>query len=88
MSAEPGRKAAYSVDLRWRVVWQRYGMELSFRQISANLNISSGTVHNVLKLFEETGDVAAQGQKERPDIRKLTSSEELFIVGCRKYVKQ
>ena len=56
-------------------------MELSFRRISANLSISTGTVHNVLKRFEETGGVAAQGQKERPDIRKLTSTEELFIVG-------
>ena len=81
MSAEPGRKTAYSVDIRWRVIWQRYGMELSFRRISANLSISTGTVHNVLKRFEETGDVAARGQKERPDVRRLTSTEELFIVG-------
>ena len=56
-------------------------MELSFRRISANLSISTGTVHNVLKQFEETGGVATQGQKERPDIRGLTSTEELFIVG-------
>ena len=58
-----------------------YGMELSFRRISANLSISTGTVHNVLKRFEDTGSVAAQGQKERPDICRLTSTEELFIIG-------
>ena len=34
-----------------------------------------------LKRFEETGDVAAQGQKERLDIRRLTGTKELFIVG-------
>ena len=28
MSAEPGRKAPYSNDIRWHVVWQRIGMEL------------------------------------------------------------
>ena len=55
-------------------------MELSFRRISANLSISTGTVYNVLKRFEDTGGVAARGQKERPDIRRLNSTE-LFIVG-------
>ena len=81
MSAEPGRKSAYSVDLGQRVIWQRYRIELPFRRISANLSISTGTVHKVLKQFEETGGVAAQGQKDRPDIRGLTSTEELLIVG-------
>ena len=56
-------------------------MELLFWRVSANLSISTGTVHNVLKQFEETRGVAAPGQKERPDIRRLTSTEELFIVG-------
>ena len=31
-SAEPGRKAAYSVDLRWRVVWQRLVFQANSRQ--------------------------------------------------------
>ena len=30
MSAEPGRQAAYSEDLRWRVIYQRMGMEQPF----------------------------------------------------------
>ena len=38
-SAEPGRKAAYSSDLRWRIIWQRFGMELCFRKVAENLNI-------------------------------------------------
>ena len=42
-SAEPGRKAAYSVDLRWRVVWQRIVPGNSFRQIADNLNIAHST---------------------------------------------
>ena len=32
-SAEPVRKAPYSLDLRWRVVWQRLSFELSYRDI-------------------------------------------------------
>ena len=57
MSAEPGRKAPYSADIRWRVVWQRIGMDFSFRSIAKHLCISVGTVSNHLKRFEETGDV-------------------------------
>ena len=32
-SAEPARTTAYSPDICWRVVWQRMGMELSFKAI-------------------------------------------------------
>lgn len=58
LSAEPGRKAPYSNDLRWRIVWQRTGMDLSFRNIARNLNISISTAHSICKKFEETGDVS------------------------------
>ena len=53
MSAEPNRKAPYSSDMRWRIVWQKFGMDLTHRRIAQNLSISIGTVHNVLKLFEK-----------------------------------
>jgi len=46
-SAEPCRKAAYSADLRWRVVWQRLVFEHSFRQIADNLNIA----HSIASLM-------------------------------------
>ena len=58
MSAEPGRKAPYSSDITWRVVWQRIGMELTFREIAENLCLSLGTVHNHFKQFQMTGEVA------------------------------
>ena len=58
MSAEPGRKAPYSKDIRWRVVWQKTAMELSFRQVSRNLNISIGTAYNIFRLFERSGSVS------------------------------
>ena len=56
-SAELGRKAAYAADLRWRIVWQRIGMELSYWTIAPNLNVALGTVHNVNCPLIETGDV-------------------------------
>ena len=33
MSAEPGRKTAYSNDLRWRIVYQRIAMNLPLVKI-------------------------------------------------------
>jgi len=59
-SAEPGRKAAYSVDLRWRVVWQRLVFEHSFRQIADNLNIAHSTASLIFKT-----DVAPSNQPQR-----------------------
>ena len=47
MSVEPGRKAVYSKDIAWRVVWHRIAMELPFRKIARNLKLSLGTVHNM-----------------------------------------
>ncbi len=45
MSAEPGRKTAYSTDIGWRVVWRRIGMEQNFTEIGARLQIASSTAH-------------------------------------------
>ena len=48
MSAEPGRKTAYSNDLRWRIVYQRIAMNLPFVKIAQNLNIAVSTVHRII----------------------------------------
>ena len=42
MSAEPGRKAPYSIDLRHRMIWQKIGMGLTFRGVARNLNVAVG----------------------------------------------
>ena len=81
MSAEPGRKAPYSEDIRWRVVWQKIGMGLKFRTIARNLSVSLGTVHNHFKRFEETGDVMAASKASRENLRALNSEQELLLVG-------
>ena len=56
-SAEPGRKTAYSVDLRWRVICQSLTKELSFEAIAQNLSISRSTAYRFYALFKATGDV-------------------------------
>ena len=40
LSAEPGRKTAYSADIAWRVVWRRIGLEQNFTEIASKLQIA------------------------------------------------
>ena len=35
-TAEPGRRKPYDKDLRWRIVYQRIGMNLTFHKIASN----------------------------------------------------
>ena len=79
-SAEPARTAAYSSDIGWRVVWQRAGMGLSFRDIATRLQIGLGTAHRIYKKFEET-EVAPIKAGPRPNLHKLGEIHELYILG-------
>ena len=78
-SAEPTRRAPYSNDLRWRIVWQRIALGHGFKKIASNLNISVGTAYNIFKLFEATGEVDHKPQPKRE--RELDSHHEIYIVG-------
>ena len=80
-SAEPGRKAPYSNDIRWRVVWQRVGMELPFNEIAKHLNIATSTAHSIYHRFQNTGDVSATQPPKRESLRKLNSRDELLVIG-------
>lgn len=78
-SAEPGRKKAYAIDLRWRIIYQRLAQELPYQTIARNLNIATSTVHRLCALFDATGDV--QPSNNRPDMKKLDTHTQLYIVG-------
>ena len=80
MSCEPGRKAAYSSDIRNQIIWQRIATELPFRAIARNLSVSVGTVHSIYKLFEQTGSVNPR-RPDRTSIRVLSQYDELVIIG-------
>ena len=80
LSAEPGRKAPYSNNLRLRIVWQKIGKELSCWEIANNLNVSTGTVSNILKRFEETGKVNPTSSN-RQESRKLGDYEFQVVIG-------
>ena len=81
MSAEPGRKTAYSNDLRWRIVYQRIAMNLPFVKIAQNLNVAVSTVHRIYRLFEESGTVDPLSPRKRLDCRRLDLRSELHVVG-------
>ena len=80
-SCEPGRTKAYSMDIRWRVIWQRLGMGLRFREIAHRLNIAVGTAYNIYRLFQQTGGVEAKKARKRPEKCKLDHHHQIYIVG-------
>ena len=80
VSAEPGRKAPYSCDLRWRVVWLRISQDLTFREIGRRLCIAPSTAHAVYTRFEETGEVEPLKQPLREGQRKLDNHHELLFI--------
>ena len=81
MSAEPYRKKAYSADIRWRIVYQRIAMNLSYYKIARNLNIAASTAHRINQLFEQTGSVDAVKRLKRPEMRALGVQTELHVIG-------
>ena len=51
-SCEPGRTKAYDDELRWRIVYQCYAMDLNYREIANNVSIDTSTVYRVVQRFE------------------------------------
>ena len=86
MSAEPYRRRAYDKDLRWRIVYQRAAIRLSFARIAQNLNVSLSTAHRIYHRFELSGDVcvstASHSRRYDSALRKLQYEEELYIIGA------
>ena len=83
-SAEPARTTSYSPDIGWRVVWQRIGMGLTFKEIATHLQIGVSTAHRVYTRYIDTGDVVARKQPERPDklvrIQPSTSCQWVLLI--------
>ena len=77
---ESARSKAYSSDLRWRMVYQRCLMGLSYAEVGRRLNVHPTTVSRTVQLFEETGTVCSiQGYHENTH-KKLSSRDELAII--------
>ena len=82
MSAEPGRRKAYSLDIRRRIIYQRVGMGLTFPDIARRLNIAFSTAHRIFSIFERNGTVEpATRNTSRLQMRVLDQPGELYIIG-------
>ena len=81
-SCQPHRTAAYDEDLRWRMVYQHYGLELSYRKIADNLSVDLSTVQRTVEHFEENGTVskAAYPKGHSHPFKKLTEINEFLIL--------
>ena len=56
-SGEKQRFAAFSKDLRWRMVHQAVELNKSYRQVVLALNVDISTVQRTLCLFARTGGI-------------------------------
>ena len=80
-TAEPGRKAPYSEDLRWRMVYQKIAMNLKVCEIAKNLNVHITTVYRVISRFLQTGSVAASKRYTKYNGCCFSEEQELFVIG-------
>ena len=79
-SCESGRSKAYSSDLKWRMVYQKYSLGLSNVEIAKRLNVDTSTVSRTIHLFKETGTICnIQGYHENA-CKKLSVYDELVII--------
>ena len=79
-SCEKLRSSAYSEDLRWRIVWQKYGLQLNILKIAENLSVDKSTVSRVLHTFCSTGLVSKKAYPVHRARRKITLPIQLFIL--------
>ena len=81
-SCEPQRTAAHDEDLRWRAVYQRYALQLSYRKIAENLNIDTATVHCIIDQFDATNSVrrTSYPRGESHFLQKMTNIDALVLI--------
>ena len=83
-SCEPSRSSAYSKDMRWRIVWQSYGLGVSNKEIASNLNIDVCTVRRIISIFTTTQDVCKRPYPSDRAYRKINDTAILHHLPCPK----
>jgi transposase len=79
-SCEKSRTAAYSNDLRWRIVWQHEGQRRTAAKIAENLCVDKSTVSRILGKFYLTGQVSKKPYPKDKSHRKLTNPAQMLIL--------
>ena len=59
-SMEPHRTKAYGEDLKWRMVYQRLMLGLTYKQIATNLSVDISTVWRAVEKFQTEGTVGSK----------------------------
>lgn len=80
ISYEPKRCTAYPTDLRWRMVYQREALNLSYEAIGHNLGVDPSTVYRTVNLYLKTGNVDKKQYNTANLPRKLTDQVQFFIM--------
>ena len=62
------------------MVWQRFGMELTYTEIAERLNVAVSAVHSTCKKVENTGDVQLSEQPLQPQSWKLDANHEWLLL--------
>ena len=70
-SCEPLRGRAYGEDLRWRMIYQREMLGLTYQDIARNLNVDPSTVWRRVKQFREEGSATAKKSEGRCKMSEL-----------------
>ena len=78
-SCESARTKAYSNDLRWRMVYQRCMLGLTYEEIASRLSVDPSTVWRTVQRFEEHGTVDSCYTHEGLP-KKLTAIDEFIIL--------
>ena len=78
-SCESARTKAYSNDLRWRMVYQRCMLGLTYEEIASRLSVDPSAVWRAVQRFEEHGTVDSCYTHEGPP-KKLTALDEFIIL--------
>ena len=79
-SSQPSRSSAYSEDLRWKIIWQRFSLELPVKSVARNLSIDESTVRRICTRFNCTGTVSKQLYPVERSYRKLTTTAKFYVV--------
>ena len=79
MAFKSHRTKAYREDIRWRMIYQRYMIDLSYQQIAANLCGDVSTVRRAVRKFDSKGSVTTSNS-EGP--QTLTGDQMFAIIEC------
>ena len=79
-SCEPKRCSAYSKDLQWHMVYQHEALDLSCKDVAANLCVDPLTVSRIVSLFRRTGQVSKKQYDATNLARKLTVTVQLILL--------